>query len=258
MSIQKRNSKKPGFIRRHLRKVTLVTLFVLGASAPGVGAINVPQGFNSLLDQFRSNPTVAYLVKQYNEIPSYVFPAIQQVLNIPEGDLKTAQGVMGILTPDLKNQLESTSPIDSAVWKSSTTRAAQATSKTVVNRVLGAEGQSNDQQSAQETSNTNEAAQFAAQEASDITNGIQSYSSSQDVLKGVAEVLSRNAAITAAGVSLAASSSRDTRETKLVTATLLQEQSAANQERDRKEQARLLREADSINGFAYWSLYNYQ
>jgi hypothetical protein len=210
---KKTTNKKSSKIKSRLLGVALVTTLLVGGTASQSNAFELQKivgdlrkGADSLLYQFKNNPTVSSILGGLNQITDIFSSEIQRFTNISNADLNKIKGVLGVLAPSEtkkaieKQQNENTSipgvTPENQASLGATTAAASST--------LSIEGQKIDKKSLEESSKLVEKSEDLAADSADNADAAQQASSSQDILKLLASQSSSQAAINTANLRLAA------------------------------------------------------
>jgi hypothetical protein len=212
----KANTKKTASkkVKSKILGVALITALLLGGTASQASAAFNPLQFigdlkkkaDSFLYSIKSDPAISKILGEINQVATIFLPQIQQFTNISNADINKVKGVLNILAPTETQRAidEKEKASQSPSTASSQSQAARAATSTASDNVLSKEGQELDQKNLSEISDLVTASGEAASSSSESADAAQEASSSQDILKILANQNSSQAAINAAQLRLLA------------------------------------------------------
>ncbi len=211
--MKKNTKKKSTKAKSRLLGVALITTLILGGTASQAKAIDilktisdVKKQADSFLYSIKSNPAISKILGEINQIATIFLPQIQQFTNISNADINKIKGVLNILAPSETQQAIDTKEKASATPSviPSQSQAARASASTAAEMTLSKEAQEADRKNLEEISNLVQESTEAASTSAGKADEAESASSSQDVLKILANQNSSQAAINAAQLRLLA------------------------------------------------------
>jgi hypothetical protein len=209
-----RSKTKPTKVKSRILMAALITSLLLGGTASQANAGFNPLQFigdlkkkaDSFLYSIKSDPTISKILGEINSVANILLPQIQQFTNMSNADINKVKGVLNVLAPSdtqkAIDEKEKASKTPSVI--SSQSQATRAATSTASETVLSKEAQELDQKNLSEISDLVKESGEAASASSESADAAQEASSSQDVLKILANQNSSQAAIHSAQLRLLA------------------------------------------------------
>lgn len=250
---------KPTKIKSRILGIVLVTTLFLGGTAQQAQAIDIVKTFgnlrksaDSLLYQFKSNPTISKILGSVNQITNTFSTEIQRFTNISNADLNRIKGVLGVLAPaETKKAIAQQQPAANAIpGVTAENQAALGTTTSTADSALSKEAQEADKKSLEEGSDMVKSAEDIAKDSADNADAAQQANSSQDVLKILASQHSNQAAINAAQLRLAAVQNANLQAIKTQLAVANQANASFENRLQGEAQAKALKEREKLTNIA--------
>jgi hypothetical protein len=256
----KKNAKpKPSKAKSKIWGTVLIATLLVGGTAQQAQAIDITKAFgdlrksaDSLLYQFKSNPTVSSILGVVNQITSTFSTEIQRFTNISNEDLNKIKGVLGVLAPSetKKAIAQKQPPANTIPGVTAENQAALGTTTSTADSALSKEAQEADKKSLEEGSDMVKSAENIASDSADNAKAAQQANSSQDVLKILASQQSNQAAINAAQLRLAALQNTNLQAIKTQLAVANQANASFESRLQGEAQAKALKEREKITDIA--------
>jgi hypothetical protein len=256
----KRNIKsKRSNAKSRIWGTVLIATLLVGGTAQQAQAIDLLKTFgdlrksaDSLLYQFKSNPTISSILGVVNQITNTFSTEIQRFTNISDADLNKIKGVLGVLAPsETKKAITQKQPPASTIpGVTAENQAALGTTTSTADSALSKEAQQADKKSLEEGSEMVKSAETIASDSADNADAAQQANSSQDVLKILASQQSNQAAINAAQLRLAALQNANLQAIKTQLAVANQANASFESRLQGEAQAKALREREKITNIA--------
>lgn len=241
----KKNAKKKRFsLKLRSWRVAIITTFAIGVLSPTAHALDLGKtisdfrkGANSLIEDFKNNPTVGKIVGELNNISILFMPEIQRITNLSNADADKIKGVLGQLTPtEAKKAVKDQEEAGTATNTAADSKVTRAVTEVAVQRGLSKEAQETNKKVLEEVSGLVEDSEYEASESLSMADEAQSFSSSQDVLKALSRQTSNQTALTAAQVRIAAYQNTNLQEIKTQLAVSNQANSSSEKRQEGKAQ----------------------
>jgi hypothetical protein len=246
---------KPSKARSKVWETVLIATLLMGGTAQQAQAIDIIKTFgdvrksaDSLLSQFKNNPTVSRILGTLNQITSTFSTEIQRFTNISNADLNKVKGVLGVLAPaETKKVIAQQQPAANTIpGVTAENQAALGTTTSTADSALSKEAQEADQKSLEESSDMVKSAEDTANESANDADAAQKVASSQDVLKLLANQNSKQAAINAAQLRLAALQNNNLQAIKTQLAVTNQANASFESRLQGEAQAKALKEREKL------------
>jgi hypothetical protein len=256
----KKNLKsKPSKANSRIWVTVLIATLLVGGNAQQAQAIDIGQtigdlrkGADSLLSQFKNNPTVSSIFRTVNQITNIFSTEIQRFTNISNADLNKIKGVLGVLAPsETKKAIAQQQPPATIVpGATAENQAALGTSTAAADSALSKEAQEADKANLEAGSEMVTSSETTAGESADNAKDAQKASSSQDVLKLLASQQGKQAAINAAQLRLAALQNTNLQAIKTQLAVANQANASFESRLQGEAQAKALKEREQLTNIA--------
>lgn len=256
----KKNAKpKPSKAKSKIWVTVLIATLLVGGTAQQAQAIdiaktigNLRKSADSLLFQFKSNPTVSSILGTLNQITSTFSTEIQRFTNISNADLNKVKGVLGVLAPsETKKAIAQQQPAAKTIpGVTAENQASLGTTTAAADSTLSKEAQEADKKTLEEASDMVKSAEDTANDSADNADAAQQVNSSQDVLKILASQNSNQSAINAAQLRLAALQNANLQAIKTQLAVANQANASFESRLQGEAQARALKEQEKITSIA--------
>jgi hypothetical protein len=260
MIIMKKNAKpKPSKAKPKIWGTVLIATLLVGGTAQQAQAIDIAKTFgnlrksaDSLLFQFKNNPTVSSILGTLNQITNTFSTEIQRFTNISNADLNKVKGVLGILAPsETKKAIAQKQPAANIIpGVTAENQAALGTTTSAADSALSKEAQEADKKTLEDGSEMVKSAETIASDSADNADAAQQANSSQDVLKILASQQSNQAAINAAQLRLAALQNANLQAIKTQLAVANQANASFESRLQGEAQAKALKEQERITSIA--------
>jgi hypothetical protein len=250
---------KPSKAKSRIWGTMLIATLLLGGTAQQAQAIDLVKTFgdlrksaDSLLYQFKNNPTVSSILGTLNQITSTFSTEIQRFTNISNADLNKVKGVLGVLAPnETKKAIEQQQPAANTIpGVTAENQAALGTTTSTADSALSKEAQEADKKSLEESSDMVKSSENIASDSADNADAAQQADSSQDVLKILASQHSNQAAINAAQLRLAALQNANLQAIKTQLAVANQANASFESRLQGEAQAKALKEREKAMNIA--------
>ncbi len=257
--MKKNLNSKPSKAKSKIWGTVLIATLLVGGSAQQAQAIDIGKtvgdlrkSADSLLLQFKSNPTVSSILRTVNQITSTFSTEIQRFTNISNADLNKIKGVLGVLAPsETKKAIAQQQPPANVVpGATAENQAALGTTTATADSALSKEAQETDKANLEAGSEMVTSAETVAGESAENAKAAQQANSSQDVLKILATQQSNQAAINAAQLRLAALQNANLQDIKTQLAVANQANASFESRLQGEAQARALKEREQITNIA--------
>jgi hypothetical protein len=252
--MKKTPNKKNTKVKSRILIAALISTLLLGGMSSQANAAFNPLQFigdlkkkaDSFLYSIKTDPTISKILGNINQVATIFLPQIQQFTKISNADINKVKGVLNVLAPSETqkaiDEKEKASKSPSVI--SSQSQAARAATSTASDTVLSKEAQELDQQNLSEISDLVQESGEAASASSESADAAQEASSSQDVLKILANQNSSQAAINAAQLRLLALQNNNLQAIKTQLAVANQANASTENRVQGETQRRILQEDD--------------
>jgi hypothetical protein len=250
---------KPSKAKSRIWGTMLIATLLLGGTAQQAQAIDIAKTIgglrksaDSLLNQFKNNSTVSSILGVVNQITNTFSTEIQRFTNISNADLNKIKGVLGVLAPsETKKAIAQKQPPANVIpGATAENQAALGATTSTADSALSKEAQEADKTNLEAGSEMVTSAETTASDSADNADAAQQASSSQDILKKLANQQRNQAAINAAQLRLAALQNGNLQAIKTQLAVTNQANASFESRLQGEAQAKALKEREKIASIA--------